>query len=115
VAGQVSLLMSSCHCFQLSLFFDVLLALCVGMTEEWFIERGLLSAGGDSSDNTLMCSARRLVWRQMKGFCMKAGLFSFCLCTHTVSIYCYRLFWIFVNIGRQHGITSLLLLLASGL
>jgi len=71
--------------FQLSLFFDVLLALCVNMTEDRFIERGhasaSLSAGGDTADVSLVRSARRLVWRQLKGFCMKARLFRFCLLT----------------------------------
>jgi len=43
------------------------------MTEEHFVEKGLLAACGEVCDNTLMCSARRLVWRQLKGFCMKAG------------------------------------------
>jgi len=74
-----------CNCFvtlfQLSLFFDVLLALCVDMTEDRFIQRGRvsasLSAGGDAADISLVRSARRLVWRQLKGFCMKARLF-FC-------------------------------------
>jgi len=62
------------HC-QLSLFFDILLALCVGVTEERFIERGMSSlAGGDVADNTLVRSARQLVWRHLKGFHMKAGL-----------------------------------------
>jgi len=64
---------------QLSLFFDILLALCVGMTEERFIERGLLSTSGGVSDNALVRSARRLVWRQLNGFCMKAGSCCFCL------------------------------------
>jgi len=71
--------------FQLSLFFDVLLALCVNMTEDHFIERGRvsvsLSAGGDTADISLVRSARRLVWRQLKGFSMKARLFSFSLLT----------------------------------
>jgi len=53
----------------------VLLALCVGMTEEHFIGRGLQSAGGDVTDYMLIRSARRLVWRQLKGFSLKAGLF----------------------------------------
>ena len=79
---------------QLSLFFDLLLALCVNMTEDDFIERGRgsmslergrtsasLSAGGDSPDISLVRSARRLVWRQLKGFCMKARLYHFCLFT----------------------------------
>jgi len=60
--------------YQLSLFFDILLALCVGITEERFIERGMLSAGGDVGGGALVRSARRLVWRQLKGFCMKAGV-----------------------------------------
>lgn len=72
--------MCSCCCCQLSLFFDVLLALCVGMTEQRFIERGLLSAAGDVANDALVRSARRLVWRQLSGFTMKAGLFCvFCL------------------------------------
>jgi len=57
---------------QLSLFFDILLALCVGLTENQFIERGLLSAGGDVSNSVVVRSARRLVWNQLKGFGMKA-------------------------------------------
>ena len=49
------------------------------MTEERFIERGVLSASGDSSTTTLVHSARRLIWRRLKGFSVNASLFYFCL------------------------------------
>ena len=45
------------------------------MTQQSFIERGLQSAAGDIADNTLIRSARQLVWSQLNGFAMKAGLF----------------------------------------
>jgi len=66
------------------LFFDVLLALCVNMTEDRFIDRGRhgVSASGDSTDVSVVCSARRLVWRQLKGFCMKARSFRFLCFEH---------------------------------
>lgn len=35
----------------------------------------MLSAGGDVGGGALVRSARRLVWRQLKGFCMKAGVY----------------------------------------
>jgi len=34
----------------------------------------MLLAGGDVSANALVRSARRLVWRQLKDFSMKAGV-----------------------------------------
>jgi len=69
------------------LFFDVLLALCVNMTEDRFIDRGRhgVSASGDSTDVSVVCSARRLVWRQLKGFCMKARSFRF-LCFEPIHL-----------------------------
>jgi fucokinase len=61
----------------LSLFFDIMLALCAGMTKERFIERGLTSArdravDSNGCDDAVMRSARRLIWKQLTGFRMSA-------------------------------------------
>lgn len=66
---------------QLSLFFDFMLAMCSQVSEDTFVaggvwagERGTAGTGSGDSDRHAAIAARRLIWRQLSKFKVKALL-----------------------------------------
>ena len=72
-------------CSQISLFFDLLLPMCSGVSEHDFVvgQRSgsygrLMSASGDSSEDTQMARARPRLWAQLHKLKPKVGECNLC-------------------------------------
>ena len=54
-------------CFQLSLFFDVMLAMCTGVSQESFLVGGTWGGSGDLQ-NSAVFRARSLIWDHLRSY-----------------------------------------------